>query len=308
MLMSSTSASLMYPLTSSNLAGNMLFDPLKLSLIDLTYKRFLTTERRDPMDILNDYREAELKHARLAMLAAVAYPVQESLASTLHLPNRLVHEVLSPLLINGELDAMTLCLVNHSGQTQRRQHVASPIKKKLSFFFSAAHAMPDKQKKRKFNVGHPPKSSRVSPNFPEFPISMLPPARWLLVRCEAVKMVGVLPFFAWAALRCTDSTSDAKLIASIVAANGVLCHLSSALQSTWRHVWRAVDMACNAVFVVYINVRSQWGWTGVLTLVALVGWQASRPSACLAHAWTHVLLVQWTLLWCLAEYHRTSTG
>lgn len=131
----------------------------------------------------------------------------------------------------------------------------------------------------------------------------------LLVRCEAIKMVGVLPFLAWvawAALCGTTGTRDAKLIAFFVTINGVLCHLSSALRWTWRHAWRVVDMGCNAVFIVYVNVRSPWAWTRVLTLVALVGWQASRPSASLANAWTHVVFVQWTLLWCLVEYHPTS--
>ena len=59
------------PLHRSNLPGNVNFDPLGLSMNDLTLKRFIS--QRSPEEILYDYREAELRHGRLAMMAAVAY-------------------------------------------------------------------------------------------------------------------------------------------------------------------------------------------------------------------------------------------
>jgi hypothetical protein len=140
---------------------------------------------------------------------------------------------------------------------------------------------------------------------------MLHPTSWTLrVQCETIKLIGVLPFVAWAIVAARRSTAptDAQVIACLVAFNGVLCHLSIALQSTGSHVWRAVDMGCNAALIVYINVRSQWVWTGAVTLVALAAWQSSRRSNSLANACTHVVLVQWTLLLCLAKYHPAESS
>jgi hypothetical protein len=89
---------LISPLTTSSLPGNVNFDPLNLA----------TRESPKSSDaILFSYREAELKHGRLAMLAAVAYPLQETinpaLSSALHLPNLLADNRLSPSLVNGAL-------------------------------------------------------------------------------------------------------------------------------------------------------------------------------------------------------------
>ena len=99
-------------LTQTRLAGNVKFDPLNLATVDLHFK----TDRsvaRGPDDILWDYREAELKHARLAMLASVAYPAQELIqplaSQALNLPNGLSGG-LSPSLVNGGLDVATLVL------------------------------------------------------------------------------------------------------------------------------------------------------------------------------------------------------
>ncbi len=101
------------PLMKSSLPGNVNFDPLHLADKDLTYKRLFDTSR-DSADILYDYREAELKHGRFAMLASIAYPVQEFvnpiLSDTLNLPNELAFEKLSPSLINGNLPASILIL------------------------------------------------------------------------------------------------------------------------------------------------------------------------------------------------------
>ena len=98
------------PLHTSTLVANVNFDPLKLASKDLTYKRFVYD--RTPREILHDYRDAELKHSRLAMLAAIAYPVQETLnpllARMLNAPNELANEKLSPSLLNGNLNPSIL--------------------------------------------------------------------------------------------------------------------------------------------------------------------------------------------------------
>tara|TARA_B100000214_G_C23968716_1_gene629006 strand:- start:254 stop:826 length:573 start_codon:yes stop_codon:yes gene_type:complete len=98
------------PLHRSNLQGNVNFDPLGLSMNDLTLNRFIS--QRSPEEILYDYREAELKHGRLAMMAAVAYPIQELvnpiLSKALNFPNELAYEKLSPSLVNGNLDPSVL--------------------------------------------------------------------------------------------------------------------------------------------------------------------------------------------------------
>ncbi len=98
------------PLHTSTLVGNVNFDPLNLASKDFTYKRFLYD--RTPCEILYDYRDAELKHSRLAMLSAVAYPVQEQLnpilANMFNTPNELANSNLSPSLINGNLNPSIL--------------------------------------------------------------------------------------------------------------------------------------------------------------------------------------------------------
>lgn len=94
------------PLSKSPLPGNVLFDPLNFATRDLTLNALLG-KKSTPDEILYQYREAELKHGRLAMLAAVAYPLQETvnpvLSKALYLPNELVYGKLSPSLVNGNL-------------------------------------------------------------------------------------------------------------------------------------------------------------------------------------------------------------
>lgn len=110
--MSATVVALHYPFTHCKMPGNVNFDPLGLSRIDLTYKRLSSPGPRNASDILGDYREAELKHGRLAMLAAVAYPAQEFsqplLAERFNLPSLLSDGGTSPSLVNGNLDASTV--------------------------------------------------------------------------------------------------------------------------------------------------------------------------------------------------------
>merc|ERR1719506_1548733 len=86
-------------LEGTSLAGDSGFDPLGLF-------------GADPFKVGWDqafYREAELKHARLGMLAALAYPVQEKLepvlAKAFNLPDEL-QETLgrSPSIVNGGLE------------------------------------------------------------------------------------------------------------------------------------------------------------------------------------------------------------
>jgi len=68
-----------------------------------------TDKMRSAALVMRDYRDAELKHGRLAMLAAVAWPLQEKLnpifAARFHMPN-LVAETggLSPSVLNGGLE------------------------------------------------------------------------------------------------------------------------------------------------------------------------------------------------------------
>ena len=94
------------PLSKSTLAGNVNFDPLNLASKD-----FLNSQKNSDQ-ILHEYREAELKHGRLAMLAAVAYPTQELvnpvLSKSLNLPNELADMKLSPSLLNGNLQPSVL--------------------------------------------------------------------------------------------------------------------------------------------------------------------------------------------------------
>merc|ERR1719450_546297 len=93
---------------ASGLPGDVGFDPLGLANFDLTIAS-ATDKQRSAAYVLQDYRDAELKHGRLAMLAAVAWPLQEKLnpllAAKFHLPN-LVAETggLSPSVLNGGLE------------------------------------------------------------------------------------------------------------------------------------------------------------------------------------------------------------
>jgi len=96
----------------TGLPGDAGFDPLGLANFDLNVGS-ATDKSRSAALVLRDYRDAELKHGRLAMLAAVAWPLQEKLnpylAARFHLPN-LVAETggLSPSLINGGLEQSTI--------------------------------------------------------------------------------------------------------------------------------------------------------------------------------------------------------
>lgn len=84
------------------------FDPLGLANFDLLLGS-AEDKSRSAAVVLRDYRDAELKHGRLAMLAAVAWPLQEKLnpllAAKFHLPN-LVAEAggRSPSVLNGGLE------------------------------------------------------------------------------------------------------------------------------------------------------------------------------------------------------------
>uniref|UniRef100_A0A7S4A8W7 Plastid light harvesting protein n=1 Tax=Pseudo-nitzschia australis TaxID=44445 RepID=A0A7S4A8W7_9STRA len=80
-------------LVESNLAGNVGFDPLG----------FASSEEN-----LLDYREAEIKHARLAMLAAIGWPVSEledrNIAEYFHAPSVLDNGDRVPSILNGGLE------------------------------------------------------------------------------------------------------------------------------------------------------------------------------------------------------------
>jgi len=92
----------------TGLPGDVGFDPLGLANFDLSIDS-ATDKSRSAAYVLRDYRDAELKHGRLAMLAAVAWPLQEKLNPTLaaafHWPNLLAETGgLSPSVLNGGLE------------------------------------------------------------------------------------------------------------------------------------------------------------------------------------------------------------
>ena len=96
------------PGSYSGLPGDVGFDPLGLANFDLNVGSAIDKKRSAAL-VLRDYRDAELKHGRLAMLAAVAWPLQEKLnpylAAKLHLPNLLAETGgLSPSVLNGGLE------------------------------------------------------------------------------------------------------------------------------------------------------------------------------------------------------------
>lgn len=58
------------------------FDPMKFADKDL-HLFGATNKNRDSAAVLMDYRDSEIRHGRLAMLAALAWPVQELLSPTI---------------------------------------------------------------------------------------------------------------------------------------------------------------------------------------------------------------------------------
>jgi len=91
------------------------FDPLGFSKIDLNIAS-AWDKNRDVDAILYDYRDAELRHGRLAMLCALAWPVQELLSPTLSRALRapmLLAETAgrSPSVLNGGLEQSGIPLV-----------------------------------------------------------------------------------------------------------------------------------------------------------------------------------------------------
>ena len=92
----------------TGLPGDVGFDPLGLANFDLTIAS-ATGKKRSAALVLQDYRDAELKHGRLAMLAAVAFPLQEKfnplISAALRWPNLLVETGgKSPSILNGGLE------------------------------------------------------------------------------------------------------------------------------------------------------------------------------------------------------------
>lgn len=90
----------------SKIPADVGFDPLGLQTLDL---HLFATTGRPKHAVLRDYREAELKHGRLAMLATAAWPAQEllepKLAALCGLPDLLAATNGRSLsLVNGGLE------------------------------------------------------------------------------------------------------------------------------------------------------------------------------------------------------------
>ena len=92
---------------NGNSADTPLFDPLGLNLNALSTSIGLDLSEQNKRDL----RDAELKHARLAMLAAIGWPLQEivhpQLASWAGAKNMLV-DGKSPSLLNGGLEQLEI--------------------------------------------------------------------------------------------------------------------------------------------------------------------------------------------------------
>jgi len=102
-----------YGVGSGQMPGDIGFDPLNLAQSDLLIGS--TDKARSSAAVLLDYRDAELRHGRIAMLAAVAWPLQEILSPVISRiirePN-LVAETAgrSPSVLNGGLEQSTIPL------------------------------------------------------------------------------------------------------------------------------------------------------------------------------------------------------
>ena len=95
-----------------NFVADYGWDPLGLARFDLNLAGAGSAERPLPV-VIRDYREAELRHGRLAMLAALAWPVQEllspSLSQALSAPSLLAETGgRSPSVLNGGLEQSTI--------------------------------------------------------------------------------------------------------------------------------------------------------------------------------------------------------
>ena len=64
------------PLATTKIAGDVGFDPLRLAALDV-WALAAPSKRRPAAELLRDYRDAELKHGRLAMLAVAGWPLSE---------------------------------------------------------------------------------------------------------------------------------------------------------------------------------------------------------------------------------------
>lgn len=95
-----------------NFVADYGWDPLQLSRFDRNLGS--AGEKDRPLQVvIRDYREAELRHGRLAMIASLAWPVQELLSPTLSRALRapmLLAETggRSPSVLNGGLEQSTI--------------------------------------------------------------------------------------------------------------------------------------------------------------------------------------------------------
>lgn len=91
---------------TKTMAADYGFDPLGLADYDLNLMS-ARDKKRSKEIVVKDYRDAELRHGRLAMLAAIAWPMQElysgALARGMDAKN-LLADGRSPSVLNGGLD------------------------------------------------------------------------------------------------------------------------------------------------------------------------------------------------------------
>ena len=120
-------------------------------------------------------------------------------------------------------------------------------------------------------------------------------ARGDVFKVQLALAAGVLPFaFTWVVNR-------AAWIGYVVFANGVVFHMSAALDAPFTRLAHLWDVSWNVALCIYVNVATHWQpGTALLTALSAAAWLLKKR---LAKSWwflVHVVMVQWLL--CLLLY------